>query len=286
VRVPGRLLVLRPPIRAALLALLLVPAGVSAQSLMVASPIVTIDDRTRTGTVVLINDGITPMEASISTFYGYPVTDSLGRMYLRTFPEVADTMPCAASWVQSFPRRLHIEPKSRATVRLLVTPPANLASGEYWARLVVATKGGQISVGGLPDSSGIEAKLDIEVRSVVGLFYRVGAVKTGVALANLRGAEQGDSLVGRVALTRQGNAAFVGSLKAQLRDAQGSVRAEQQLPLGVYYTLDPRFALPVAGLPPGRYELAVEALSSRPDLPSNLLLSTVPVRASVEVPLE
>ena len=277
---------LRSPIRAALLALLLVPARGFAQSLMVASPIVTIDDRTRTGLVVLINDGIVPMEASISTFYGYPVTDSLGRMYLRTFTDLADTMPSAAAWVQCFPRRLHIEPKSRATVRLLVTPPANLASGEYWARLVVATKGGQISLGGLPDSSGIEAKLDIEVRSVVGLFYRVGAVKTGVALANLRSTEQGDSLVGRVALTRQGNAAFVGSIKAQLRDTIGNVRAERLLPLGVYYTLEPRFSLPVAGLPPGRYALTVEALSNRPDLPSNLLLSTVPVQTSVEVRLE
>lgn len=247
---------------------------------------VTIDDRTRTGLMVLINDGITPAEASISTFYGYPVTDSLGQMYLRTFTQVDDTMPCAASWVQSFPRRLRIEPKSRATVRLLVTPPANLGPGEYWGRVVVATKAGQVKVAGLSDSSGIEARLDIEVRSVVGLFYRVGAVKTGLALANLRGAEQGDSLIGRVTLTRQGNAAFVGSIKAQLRDAQGSVRAEQLLPLGVYYTLEPRFAVPVAGLPAGRYELAVEALSSRPDLPSNLLLSTVPVRASVQVRLE
>jgi hypothetical protein len=114
----------------------------------------------------------------------------------------------------------------------------------------------------------------------------VGAVKTGLAVANLHATEQGDSVIGRVALTRQGNAAFVGSIKAQLRDAQGSVRAEQLLPLGVYYTLEPRFAVPVAGLPAGRYELAVEALSSRPDLPSNLLLSTVPVRASVEVRLE
>lgn len=267
-----------------LLALLL--AGrVSAQSLMVASPIVTVDDRTRTGMMVLINDGIAPMEASISTFYGYPVTDSLGRMYLRTFTEVADTMPSAASWIQSFPRRLRIEPKSRATVRLLVTPPANLPPGEYWARVVVATKAGQIPVGGLADSLGIQAKLDIEVRSVVGLFYRVGAVKTGVALANLRGTEQGDSLIGRIALARQGNAAFVGSIKAQLRDARGDIRAEQLLPLGIYYTLEPRFALPVAGLPPGRYELSVEALSSRPDLPTNLLLSTVPVRESIEVAL-
>jgi hypothetical protein len=266
-----------------LVALVLAPARGDAQSLMVASPAVMIDGRTRTGLIVLINDGITPLEITISTFYGYPVTDSLGQMYLRTFTELDDTMPSAASWVESFPRRLRMEPKSRATVRLLVTQPAEQPLGEYWARVMIATKAGVLPVGGLPDSTGIQATLNIEVRSVVGLFYRVGPVTTGVAVDDLRGAAQGDSLIGRVKLTRQGNAAFVGSILAQLRDAGGQVRAERLLPLGVYYTLEPRFALPVSGLPPGRYELSVEALSSRPDLPTNLLLPTVPVRKSIEV---
>jgi hypothetical protein len=192
-------------------------------------------------------------------------------------------MPSAASWVESFPRRLRMEPKSRATVRLLVSQPADRPPGEYWARVMIATKAGVLPVGGLPDSTGIQATLNIEVRSVVGLFYRVGTVTTGVAVDSLRATAQGDSLVGRVKLTRQGNAAFVGSIRAQLRDAGGQLRAERLLPLGVYYTLDPRFALPVRGLPPGRYELSVEALSSRPDLPSSLLLPTVPVRKSIEV---
>lgn len=269
-----------------LVALVLAPARGDAQSLMVASPAVMIDGRTRTGLIVLINDGITPLEITISTFYGYPVTDSLGQMYLRTFTELDDTMPSAASWVESFPRRLRMEPKSRATVRLLVTQPADRPPGEYWARVMIATKAGVVPVGGLPDSTGIQATLNIEVRSVVGLFYRVGSVTTGVAVDDLRGAAQGDSLIGRVKLTRQGNAAFVGSIRAQLRDAGGQVRAEQLLPLGVYYTLEPRFALPVRGLPPGRYALSVEALSSRPDLPSSLLLPTMPVRKSIEVSVQ
>ena len=268
-----------------LVALVLAPARGDAQSFMVASPAVMIDGRTRTGSIVLINDGVTPLEITISTFYGYPVTDSLGQMYLRTFTEIDDSMPSAASWVESFPRRLRMEPKSRATVRLLVSQPGDRPAGEYWARVMIATKAGALPVGGLPDSSGIRATLNIEVRSVVGLFYRVGTVTTGVAIDDLRGASQGDSLVGRVKLTRQGNAAFVGSIRVQLRDAGGQLRAEQLLPLGVYYTLEPRFALPVQGLPPGRYTLSVEALSSRPDLPSNLLLPTVPVRKLIEVSL-
>jgi hypothetical protein len=272
---------------AAALSVLMALAGPQAvaQSLMVGSPAVVIDDRTRTGALTLINDGVAPVEVSVSTFCGYPVTDSIGQMYLRTFATVDDTMPCAATWIQSFPRRLRVEAKSRATVRLLVTPPAGLPAREYWARLVVAAKEGQVPVGGLGDTSSIQARLDLEVRSVVGLFYRKGSPHTSVALERLRAQVEGDSLVGRTLLTRAGDAAFVGSLKAVLRDPTGKVRSQSQLPLGVYYALEPRFTMPVAGLPPGSYELSVEAVSSRPDLPADMLLPTVPVQQSVPVVL-
>jgi hypothetical protein len=255
----------------------------SAQSVMVASPAVFIDDRTRTGALTLINDGIEPVEVGISTFCGYPVTDSIGRMYLRTFATPGDTMPCAAEWIQSFPRRLRIDARSRATVRLLVTPPAGAPPREYWARVMASAKTGRIAVGGLSDSSAIQASLAVEIRSVVGLFYRKGKVQTGVELDRLRAEVQGDSLVGRALLTRRGDAAFVGSLKATLRDPAGKMLAESLLPLGVYYTLEPRFTVPVSRVPAGRYELSVEAVSSRPDLPADMLLATVPVRRSVEV---
>ncbi len=96
---------------------------------------------------------------------------------------------------------------------------------------------------------------------------------------------EGDSLVGRTLLTREGDAAFLGSLKAVLRDPTGKVRSQSLLPLGVYYAQEPRFTLPVAGLPAGSYELSVEAVSSRPDLAADLLLPTVPVRQSVPVML-
>ena len=140
------------------LALLLSASRASAQSLMVAAAAVAIDDRTRTGSLILVNDGNDPVETTISTFYGYPVTDSLGRMFLRTFTAVDDTMPSAANWVQSFPRRLRVPPRSRRTIRLLVTPPDGLPSGEYWARLVVSAQEGRLTVPGASDSSGSRSR--------------------------------------------------------------------------------------------------------------------------------
>src|SRR5687768_2313657 len=142
---------------AALILMALAPPPAVGQSLMVASPAIVIDDRARTGSLTLINDGIAPAEVSVSTFCGYPVTDSAGRMYLRTFTTVDDSMPCAATWIQSFPRRLRVDAKSRATVRFLVTPPPGLPPREYWARIVVSAKAGEVAVGGLPQASAIQA---------------------------------------------------------------------------------------------------------------------------------
>ena len=256
---------------------------VTAQSVMVASPAIVIDDRARTGTLTLINDGIEPVEVSVSTFCGYPVTDSLGRMYLRTFDTPADTLPCAAQWIQSFPRRLRIDAKSRATVRLLVSPPPGTPQREYWARVMASAKAGTAPIQGLPDSSAVQASLAVEIRSVVGLYYRKGRVHTGVEMDRLRAEVQGDSLVARALLTRRGDAAFVGSRQAPLRDSAGKTLSRGMLPLGVYYTLEPRFTLPMAGVPAGRYELSVEAVSRRPDLSPDILVATLPVRRSVEV---
>jgi hypothetical protein len=265
--------------------LMSLPCPGVAQTLMVASPAVVIDDRSRTGSLTLINDGIDPAEVSVSSFCGYPVTDSIGRMYLRTFAAVDDTMPCAAEWIQSFPRRLRIDPKSRATVRLLVTPPAELQAREYWARVMVSARAGTVPVAGVSSQSGVQASLALEVRSVVGLFYRRGELRTGVTMEQLRAAVQGDSLVGRTLLRRTGNAAFVGSLKVTLLDRKGEARSRALLPLGVYYELDPRFALPIGSLPAGGYRLLVEAVASRPDLAADLLLPTIPVQRELEVTL-
>ena len=270
----------------ALLALAVAGAGAEAraQSVMVASPAVVIHDAARTGAMTLINDGLEPVEVSMSAFCGYPVTDSIGRMYLRTFEHPADTMPCAADWVQSFPRRLVIAPKSRATVRLLVSPPPGTAPGEYWARIMASAKGGSVPLY-VADRSAIQASLAVEIRSVVALFYRKGELRTGLAMDSLRGRVEADSVVGRVRLTREGDGAFVGSLKATLRDAHGRSVATSLLPLGVYYSLEPRFSVPTNGLAAGSYELVLEALSSRPDLPVGDLLPALPVRRSIAITL-
>ena len=254
-----------------------------AQGVMVAPHAVYIDHRVRSGSVLLYNPGTEPVEVTISTFFGYPVTDSTGTIMLRTVENPDSTLPSALAWVQAFPRRLTVAPLERQTIRLLGRPPVNLADGEYWLRLVIAAKAGQVPVTGIPDSSGIQVGLTLEVHTVIGVAYRKGAVSTGVALSDVRAQLIGDTLVTWSRLARRGNAAFVGVVRGTLVDSTRAVRATFTSPLGVYVTLEPRIATVVGKLPRGRYWLRYEVLAEREDLDPLVVLPAPPVRDSVQV---
>jgi hypothetical protein len=276
---------LRPGL--ALAAALTLPALAGAQGVLVAPHAVVIDHRTRSGSLSLYNPGDQPAEISLSMFFGYPVTDSAGNFDLRTVERPAVNMPSAAGWLEAFPKRMVLQPKERQTVRLLARPPAALPDGEYWARVVVAAKAGTLPVSGVDSSSGITVGLNLEVRTVLPLQYRKGAVATSVRASGLSADVEGDSLSVRLHLVRQGTAAFIGTVRGALADATGRTVATFSSPVAVYYEVDPRFtaALPGGRLAPGQYHLKVEVTTEREDLAPETLLAARPVRDSLELHL-
>ena len=271
----------------ALLAAPSLPSPAVAQGVLVAPHAVVIDHRTRSGSINLYNPGDTPAEVTLSTFFGYPVTDSAGDFELRTVERPDSAMPSAAGWIEAFPKRMLLGPKERQTVRLLARPPARLTDGEYWARLVVAAKGGTVPVGGVDTASGISVGLNLEVRTVLPLQYRKGAVSTSVRLSGLAGAVEGDSLAVRMRLERTGTAAFIGTVRGSLTDSTGAAVATFSSPVAVYYDMQPRLTAPLPGgrLPPGRYLVRAEVAAEREDLAPETILPARPVRDSTEVRL-
>ncbi|HEY7637279.1 MAG TPA: hypothetical protein VH763_17130 [Gemmatimonadales bacterium] len=271
---------------AALTALAL-PTRLSAQGVLVAPHAVIIDHRTRSGSITLYNPGDQPVEVTLSSFFGYPVSDSTGGFELRTIDHPEPQYPSAAQWIDAFPKRMLLGSKERQTVRLLARPPAGLADGEYWARLVVSAKGGTVPVQGVADSSGVRVALALEIRTVIPLQYRKGRVSTGVRTSSLAVSVEKDSLAVRLRLDRTGNAAFLGTLRGALVDSTGRVVTTLTSPLAVYYDMEPRVTapLPAAGLPAGLYHLKIDVASQRADIPPELVLDTPPARDSLEVHL-
>ena len=281
--------------RSIVLAGLLVLAGASpltAQGVMVAPHAVFIDHNQRSGSVLLYNPGTEPVEVTISTIFGYPITDSIGRIQLDTL--MADSTNSALGWIQAFPRRLTVGPRERQTVRLLARPPVGLADGEYWLRLRIAAQAGSVPITGVADTTAIQVGLKLEVRTIIGVNYRKGPVMTGVSLSNLRARVVGDSVITRARIERRGNAAFIGMIRETLVDSTGAVRAQRvgdslatsyQSPIGVYFTMEPRLAsaIPAPGLPRGRYWLRYEVVAEREDLDPKVVLKAPAVRDSVQL---
>ncbi len=242
--------------RRCLLALLgLVTAPLAAQGVMVAPHAVFMTSRTNSGVVTLYNPNTEAAEVTIAS---------------------------AARWIQAFPRRLTVAPRERQTIRLLAAPPPGLPDGEYWMRLVIAVKGGVVPVTGVADT-GIKIGLTLEVRTIIGVNYRKGPVQTGVAVRRLRATVVGDSLEVWPRLERQGNAAFIGTVRGVLVDSAGREHARLAYPIGVYYAMEPRLVAPVGVLSPGRYWLKVTVDTDREDLEPSVVLPAPVVRDSVLV---
>jgi len=260
-------------------------APVAGQGVLVAPHAVYIDHARRNGTVTLYNPNPEPAEITISTAFGYPVTDSLGHFALRTVEHPDSMLPSAAEWVQAFPRRLTIASLERQTVRLLVTPPAGLPDGEYWARLIISARGGRLPIGGVGDTAAVRVRLNLVVNTNIGVAYRKGPVATGVALSNLRVRIRRDSVEVWSRLERRLTAAYVGTVRATLVDSTGKVRSTLSAPIAVYFVMEPRYALAVAGLAPGLYWLRYELVTDREDLDPAVVLQASAVRDSVELRL-
>ncbi|HEX3235886.1 MAG TPA: hypothetical protein VHR41_16955 [Gemmatimonadales bacterium] len=251
------------------------------EAILVAPHAVFMDHRSRTGQVFLVNTSDTPEEVSIDLTYGYPATDSSGTIYIKLVDQPDSSEPSAAGWVKAYPRRAVLAPGQRQVVRLLATPPADLADGEYWSRIIATSRGSKVAV--VSGESGVSAGLALELRTIISLSYRKGEVHTGLDLTDLRAAQEGDSLVVWLRADRRGNAAFLGTLTGQLVDAGNHVRGEWESPLAVYHSLNRRYVFPIDSAAPGHYSFRLGVTTTRSDLDQHHILPAEPVSRTVDL---
>ena len=93
----------------------------------------------------------------------------------------------------------------------------------------------------------------------------------------------GDSLGVRVDLIREGNAAFLGTLRTVLLDDGGTEVRREDVHLAVYYDLSPRRTLWLAGLAPGNYTVVTTIDTKRTDIEPALVLPMEPVSDTMRV---
>lgn len=276
VRIPRSRVVL-----GALAAALVASAGGAALARAVSvSPMsVFMDHRTRTASITLYNPNPLPEEVEISFAFGYPQSDTAGEVTVPLSERGPEGEPSAVEWLRAFPRRVRLEPGQNQVVRILAQPPADLADGEYWSRVIVIATGGRPPVEQQVEP---DVRVAITMRTVIigSLNYRKGRLATGVTVDSSRADRSGTGAQLTLDLTRQGQAAYLGTIRVEALSADGRVLAEEEDVLSVYRTIRRRFAFPdTPGVASFRYSIRTE----RPDLGQSNIINAPAVNGSVEV---
>jgi hypothetical protein len=269
-------------LRSAVLALVLTLAGAREAAAVSVSPTALyIDSRTRTGVLTLHNPGALPEEVTIDFAYGYPQSDTAGNIAVALTREPPAGEPSALGWMRAFPRRLLLQPGQRQVVRVMVDAPAGLAEGEYWARVLITSRGGQPPI---EQARGDQVlHLEVQTTLVMAANYRNGDVRTGVTVTSAAARRTGGEVTLEMDLERTGNAAFLGSLRADLVDARGTVLGSAFDDLAVYRTMRRRLTIPVPDGAAGALQLRLTINTERDDLPAGGALPAPPITRQVPV---
>ncbi|HEX4684876.1 MAG TPA: hypothetical protein VH277_19310 [Gemmatimonadaceae bacterium] len=253
-----------------------------ATAVTISPTAIYLSNRDRAATFELYNGGDSPAEVELSVAYGYPVSDSLGRVDVRILDTVPSGEPSAAAWLRLDPQRVLLQPKQRQLVRVDVDPPPAIPVGEYWARLLVRSRTGLFPAspaGEAASENGPRTRMRIETLSITALNYRNGSVTSGVQVDSARARTTDSSASLTLDLQRSGNAAFLGRLTVELRSTKGQVLDEVSEDVAVYRTLRRvfTFSRPDRSASTFRYRLTTD----RDDLDPGVVTHAEPVLGQV-----
>jgi fimbrial chaperone protein len=264
------------------LAALLAGAPLSARAVTVSPNALFIDSRTRSGVLTLYNPGTTAEEIEITFAFGYPRSDLAGAISVVLADSTPAGEPSVLGFVRAFPRRLRLEPGQRQTVRVLMQPPAGLAEGEYWGRVLIHSRGGRPPVE--QQQGGIRMQIDLETVIVGAVNYRNGTMHTGVRVDSARAtvSARGDSVRVVADISRQGNAAYLGRMTLELVSRDGKVLGTTDEDFAVYRSLRKVESIAVpAGTSLSGATVRYRFTTERPDIDPESRLAAEPVTGTV-----
>nr|MBN2276118.1 molecular chaperone [candidate division Zixibacteria bacterium] len=241
---------------------------------LVAPTSVILSDTKKTGRLTIQNPTDKPKEISIDFSFGLPESDSLGNVKVRIDDEAVSGPRSAAEWIKAYPRKFILQPDSTQVVRFLAKPPADLADGEYWARIMVKSQEGQTSIPVAGQDDRITTKLNMIMQTAVNLKYRTGNLISKLEVVRTEARDLDSTIEIYLDMVNRGNVSYVGLLNCKLIDNRGRLVSDLTIDLAVYHSLLRRLNLPVK---PGNFErpFKVEVAigtEGRSDIPSDELI--------------
>lgn len=214
-------------------------------SVMVAPTVVFMSDRNPTGRLIIQNPADEPTEVTVRFSWGLPSSDSLGNVQVILQDSAITDPRSAVDWLKAFPRKVIIPARGSQIVRLIARPPEDLPDGEYWARVVVTSREGQLDVPVANDDSRIATQLNMVMQMAIMVKYRTGELVSDLELKNVSTLPADSTISVLLDMSSRGNVSYMGIINARLADASGKTISEHKSNLAVYRELRRRVDLPI-----------------------------------------
>lgn len=237
----------------------------------IAPSFVFIDENNGVGNVYVNNSSDKAYEVSVNFVFGYPGSDADGGLVMNYTDTTASAKYALDPMIRAFPRSFVLKAGEQRTVRLQVIPADRRKEGYFFTRMKVLAKP-QIADVTEPTTTGIGTKINFNFEQITAVFYHKGKVSTGVEIKKIDLKQNEKMLEIRPLLARQGNAPFLGSMFAKLKDASGKVLAETQSTTTVYFEEIRRMDLKLDEVKPGTYSLELSFETHRNDMLSSDLV--------------
>jgi hypothetical protein len=157
---------------------------------------------------------------------------------------VTDSVPAnsATRLVRFAPARFRLQPGGSQVVRFVAVTPDDLPEGEYWGRLTVAAAA--VSEDGAGEATvRVSGSVNIEVQTVIPLFFRKGRLATALRGTVTSASREGNVVRVQPHFERSGNGVSIGLAKIDVLDAANAVVHTLSRQLAVYNRLDPLYEL-------------------------------------------
>lgn len=240
--------------------LLIVSDASNAQYTVAPNAYVITDPARSTEMLVRLSPDAAPMEFELSSFFAVPHTDSVGNFILWEPSEIYSQDVSAK--IRFSPRRFVLNSGEQQIVRVTVVDE-HLPVGEYWSRVVVSAK--SASQGLLGPEQGLSVSMGLEIRTISGLLYRKGQLKSDIDVSNLTSVLRNDSLIVDIDISKESMAAWIGTATISLANEMTKEAITLKEPANFYLTGRYRLSFPLPALPPGAHQAKLALTTTRDD---------------------
>jgi len=220
------------------------------------------------GTFLVLNGTDKTQEVSISFPFGYPGSDSTGKIIMNYSDTAMADKFSIEQWVSGFPRSFVLEPNQRQVVRVTVRPTEILSPGTYWT--IIKTKSNEVAPEiGVPQKDKITAEIRFVFEQITTLLYQSGELSTGLKINDLRTKIDDHNATVISDVEKTGNSPFLGTMEVKIFNSAGAEVKRNQVFVSIYMSGSRKLDVGLDDLPPGQYSAEVKFYPNRMDIPEH-----------------